>query len=111
MLRRPSVVLLMIGNSATSAAQTTMAAIGFFTQMMISGATATIGVTWSSTAKGNSAVSINRLCTNRNEMPTPSSVARAKASSVTRSVDSRASPSTYQSVASVRTISQGDGTK
>ena len=46
-LRRPSVVLAMIGNSATSAAQTTIAAVGFLTQMMISGATATMGVTCS----------------------------------------------------------------
>ena len=50
MLRRPSVVLQMIGNSATSAAQITSEAVGFLTQMMISGATATIGVTCSSTA-------------------------------------------------------------
>ena len=58
MLRRPSVVLEMIGNSATSAAHTIIAAVGFLTQMMMSGATATMGVTCSSTAYGNSAVSI-----------------------------------------------------
>ena len=49
-LRRPSVVLLMMGNRATSAAQITMDAVGSFTQMMMSGATATMGVTCSSTA-------------------------------------------------------------
>jgi Na+/phosphate symporter len=49
-LRRPSVVLLMMGNSATSVAQTTSAAVGCLTQMMISGAMATMGVTCSSTA-------------------------------------------------------------
>ena len=40
----------MIGNSATSVAQITSDAVGFLTQMMISGAIATIGVTCSSTA-------------------------------------------------------------
>ncbi|MNW18038.1 hypothetical protein D3C71_2174390 [compost metagenome] len=50
MLRRPSVVLLMMGNSATRAAQITIEAVGSLTQMMISGATATMGVTCSSTA-------------------------------------------------------------
>ena len=43
-------VLLMIGNSATSVAQITSDAVGLLTQMMISGAMATMGVTCSSTA-------------------------------------------------------------
>ena len=49
-LRKPSVVLAMMGNNATSVAQITSDAVGLFTQMMISGAIATIGVTCKSTA-------------------------------------------------------------
>ena len=43
-------VLAMMGNSATSVAQMTSEAVGSLTQMMISGAMATMGVTCSSTA-------------------------------------------------------------
>ena len=50
MLRRPRVVFEMMGKSATSAAHSTSEAVGSFTQMMISGATATIGVTCNNTA-------------------------------------------------------------
>ena len=49
-LRRPSVVLEMIGKIATTVAQTVSATCVFLTRMMIKGAMATIGVTWSSTA-------------------------------------------------------------
>ncbi len=49
-LRSPRIVLEMIGNSATIVAQTTSARVGCLTQMMMSGAIATIGVTCSSTA-------------------------------------------------------------
>src|SRR5438132_14348066 len=111
MLRSPSVVFEMIGNSATSDAQITIAAVGFLTQMMISGATATMGVTCSSTAYGNSAVSICLLCTNRNEISTPATVATTNASTVISSVTRRAEPSARQSVTSVFTIRNGDGTR
>ncbi|MNS94562.1 hypothetical protein D3C72_1287840 [compost metagenome] len=111
MLRRPSVVLLMMGNSATSAAHTVMAATGFFTQMMISGATATMGVTCSSTAYGKRAVSMRLLCTNRNEISTPATVASANDSTVIFSVTRSALPSGAQSVTSVCIISQGEGTR
>ena len=111
MLRRPSVVLLMIGNSATSVAQITIEASGSRTQMMISGATATMGVTCSSTAYGNSAVSIRRLCTKTKEISTPITVAAMKASSVIFTVTHSARPSGAQSVNSVCTISSGEGTR
>src|SRR5258706_11565065 len=104
MLRKPSVVFEMIGNSATSDAHTTIDAVGSLTQMMISGATATIGVTCNSTAYGNSAVSISLFCTNRNEIATPATVATAKASSVISSVTIKARPSVSQSVTSVLNI-------
>ena len=78
-----------------------MAAVGFLTQMMISGATATMGVTCSSTAYGKSAVSIRLLCTNRNEISTPTTVASTKASTVIFTVTSSAMPSGAQSVTSV----------
>ena len=61
--------------------------------MMMSGATATIGVTCSSTAYGKSAVSIDRLCTKAKEISTPTTVATAKASSVILSVTNSAPPS------------------
>src|SRR4051794_23012127 len=111
MLRRPSVVFEMIGNSATSDAHTTIDPVGFLTQMMISGATATIGVTCSSTAYGNSAVSISLFCTKRNEISTPATVATANANSVILTVTTSAEPSASQSVTSVFSISAGDGTR
>ena len=49
-LRKPIVVLLMIGNSAITVAHAVSASGVFFTRMMISGATATIGVTCNNTA-------------------------------------------------------------
>ena len=101
----------MIGNSATSAAQITSEAVGFLTQMMMSGATATIGVTCSSTAYGNNAVSIALLCTKRNEINTPSTVAAAKASKVMRTVTIRAEPSAGQSAIKVFIIIKGEGTR
>src|SRR5438552_15795162 len=109
MLRRPSVVFEMIGNSATSDAHTTIDAVGFLIQMMISGAIATIGVTCSSTAYGNSAVSSSLFCTNRNEISTPATVATANANSVILTVTTSAEQSTSQSVTSVFSISAGDG--
>src|SRR4051794_6253894 len=111
MLRSPSVVFEMIGNNATNEAQITIEAVGFLTQMMISGATATIGVTCSSTAYGNSAVSISLLCTNRNEISTPATVATMNANSVILIVTSSAEPSASQSATSVFIISSGDGTR
>src|SRR3954463_11284297 len=111
MLRRPSVVLEMMGNSATSEAQATSDAVGFFTQMMISGATATMGVTCSSTAYGNSAVSIARLCTNTNEISTPTIVATTNDSTVIFRVTSKAKPRDAQSVMSVCSIRIGEGTR
>ena len=56
----------MIGNSATIVAQITIAGSGLLTQMMISGAIATIGVTCRMIAYGNRLASSSRLCTNRN---------------------------------------------
>src|SRR3974390_3125483 len=101
----------MIGNRATSAAQITIEAVGLRTQMMMRGATATIGVTCSSTAYGNSAVSSARLCTNKNEISTPSTVATTNASTVIFMVTSSALPSVAKSVPSVCIISTGDGTR
>src|ERR1700709_1433482 len=100
MLRSPSVVLEMIGKRATKAAQITIDAVGSLTQMMISGATATIGVTCSSTADGNNAVSTSLLCTNRNEIETPAIVATMKANIVIFSVTSNAAPNVAQSTTS-----------
>ena len=53
-LRRLIVVLLMIGNSAIAVAHRVRATGVFFTGMMISGATATIGVSRNNTAQGSS---------------------------------------------------------
>ncbi len=79
--------------------------------MMISGATATMGVTCSSTANGKNAASTRRLCTNAKDTSTPVTVARTKASSVMRNVTSSAAPSTAQSARSVRAIRTGEGTR
>jgi len=49
-LRRPRVVLAITGKMATIVAQITSDSVGLCTQMMISGAMATIGVTCSNTA-------------------------------------------------------------
>src|SRR6478735_12228003 len=108
MLRRPSVVLLMMGNSATSAAQITSEAVGFFTQMMISGATATMGVTCSSTAYGKRAVSTARLCTKTKDTSVPMTTATANDSSVIFIVNSSEPPKVCQSVTSVWNISKGE---
>ena len=48
-LRSPSVVSDTIGKIATTTAHSTSAVRVSFTQMMMSGAIATMGVTWSST--------------------------------------------------------------
>ena len=101
----------MMGNSATSAAQITIDAVGSLTQMMISGATATMGVTCSSTAYGNSAISISLLCTNRKEISTPATVAARNASTVIFTVTHSEAPSAAQSVTSVSSISSGEGTR
>ena len=111
MLRRPRVVFEMMGKSATSAAHSTSEAVGSFTQMMISGATATIGVTCSSTAYGNKAVSMTRLCTKTKEISTPITVATAKDSNVIFSVTSNEPPNDCQSVTRVWNISSGEGTR
>jgi hypothetical protein len=64
----------MIGKMATTTAHRMSASRVSFTQMMMSGAIATIGVTCSSTAYGNKLISIHRLCTNSSatNVPRPS---------------------------------------
>jgi len=79
--------------------------------MMSSGATATIGVTCSSTAYGKSAVSSVRLCTKANEISTPIAVASTKANSVIRTVTHSAEPSAARSATSVFIIRKGEGTR
>ena len=78
---------------------------------VLSFALATMGVTCSSTAYGKRAVSMRLLCTNRNEISTPATVASANDSTVIFSVTRSALPSGAQSVTSVCIISQGEGTR
>ena len=99
-----------MGKSATSAAQTTIAPTGSRTQMMISGATATMGVTCSKMANGKKAVSMTRLCTKRNEINTPSTVAIEKAKTVILMVTHKANPSCCQFKNSVSSVRPGEGT-
>ena len=54
----------------------------FLTQMMISGAIATIGVTWRITAYGNRLSSTSLDCVKRIEMSTPATVATSSAAPV-----------------------------
>ena len=108
-LRRPRVVLAMIGNSATTVAHRISAACVFFTRMMTSGAMATIGVTCSITAYGNRLRSIARLCTKRKAVATPSTTASAKAASVTFIVLARPPRSRGRSAKSAAAIALGAG--
>ncbi len=64
-------------------AQTVSAQVVSSTQMMISGAMATTGVTCISTAYGNRLISIHLLCTNSKDAATPSTTAMRKARKVT----------------------------
>ena len=110
-LRKPSAVFEMIGNSATSVAHNTSATSMSLTQMMISGAIATTGVTCNRIAYGNRLASISGLCTNSNAIATPSTVASANASNVIFSVASRLPNSNGASWTSSATIADGDGTR
>ena len=110
-LRKPSVVLEIIGKRATSVAQITSESVGSFTQMMTSGAMATIGVTCSSTAYGKNADSMRLFCTNKNATATPRIMAHRNAKNVILSVLYREPLSKSQSLTSVSSTSPGDGTK
>ena len=69
----------MIGKIATTTAHSTSAIRVSLTQMMMSGAIATIGVTCSSTAYGNRLISIQRLCTNSSAIARAEQRSRARA--------------------------------
>ena len=100
-----------MGKIATTTAQMTRAIRVSFTQMMISGAIATIGVTCSSTAYGNRLISIQRLCTNKSATRTPSRTAIASAVSATPSVTPSESSSSARSATSVASTAAGEGTR
>src|SRR6267378_1090202 len=87
-LLRPSVVLDTIGKNATSHAQISSATGIDLTQMMMSGAIATIGVTWRITAYGNRLSSTSLDWVNTIEMSTPATVATSSAAPVIASVTS-----------------------
>jgi hypothetical protein len=110
-LRNPSVVLDMIGNNATTVAQTVSATCVFLTRMMINGAIATIGVTCSNTAYGKKLISMARLCTNTNAINVPITIAARNACRATRSVTPSAASSVGQSLASLAAISLGFGNR
>src|SRR5580658_10734699 len=105
------VVLLMIGNSAITVAQAVSATGVFFTRMMISGATATIGMTCNNTAYGRRLISIQRLWMNRKAVATPRMVASAKAANVIFSVLPSACSKSGQSFSKLPTMSDGAGNK
>ena len=108
-LRRPRMVFEMIGKSATMVAHTTSAVSGCLTQMMMSGAIATIGVTWSSTAYGKRLASIVRLCTKRKAITVPMSTARKNAPKVTFRVMTSEPKRSDQSAMSVWNTIAGAG--
>ncbi len=110
-LRRPRIVFEMIGKTATIVAQITIAGSGLLTQMMISGAIATIGVTCRMIAYGNRLTSSSRLCTNRNAASTPSTTDSANARKVIFRVTISAEVSRVQSCTSVSKMSVGIGTR
>src|SRR3984957_15850116 len=83
----PAAVFANTGKKATIVAQTTSEANGSPTQTMISGATATIGVTCSTTAHGWMAAASRRFDAIATASTTPSSAATNKAANVTSSDD------------------------
>ena len=99
----------MMGKIAITVAHSVNDASVSFTRMMISGATATIGVTCSSTAYGIRLNSISRLCTNRKAISVPTTTEAAKAISVTLIVLHSPCSSTGQFSESEPAISVGDG--
>src|SRR4029078_9982831 len=76
------VVLDTTGKNATSQAHSSSDSVVSLTQMMISGAMATIGVTCRITAYGNKAISIQRDWAITTAISPPSTAAAAKASTV-----------------------------
>jgi hypothetical protein len=82
----PSVVFDTMGKKATIQAQMRSAVAVSFTQMMMSGAIATTGVTCRITAYGKKDSSIHFDCANSTAISTPSTVAAVSAASVIRIV-------------------------
>src|SRR6185312_39240 len=109
-LRRPIVVLEITGNSATTAAHNTSATRVSLTQMMMSGAIATIGVTCSRIAYGRNDASIQRLCANASAIATPATTASANAASAIDSVTHSDAASSARSATSVASTARGEGT-
>ena len=101
----------MIGKIATTTAHSTSATRVSFTQMMISGAIATIGVTCSRIAYGKRLASTSRLCANSSAIATPATIASASAASAMESVTPSESSSSTRSCQSVCAILAGDGTR
>jgi len=95
---------------ATTVAHRMSATRVSFTQMMMSGAMATIGVTCSSTAYGKKLISIQRLCTNSSAVAVPTTVASASAVSAICSVTKSEPASNARSAISVSRMRRGDGT-
>ena len=92
-LLSPCVVLARIGKKATIQAQSSSAAIGLLTQMMISGAIATTGVTCRITAKGNNTRSNARDSALAIASRPPPSAAAASAARVILRVKTSDAPS------------------
>jgi len=101
----------MIGKSATKVAQKTRERVVSLTQMIIRGATATIGVTWSKTAYGNKAFSKVRLWINMKDIKTPIKTAKQNDKKVISRVTFNAEPNKFQSVTRVFNTSMGLGSK
>ena len=102
-------MLANTGKNATMVAQTTSAANGSPTQMMISGAIATIGVTWSTTAQGWIAACASGLADIATAIAAPSIAATPSAANVTNRVEASESSSPCGSAKNAATIATGPG--
>ena len=97
------------GKNATIAAQTSSAAVTSSTQIRISGAIATTGVTCSTTAQGNSARSNPRDCAKSTASSPPDPTATSKASRAMRKVTKVEGQSSAQSSRRATAIATGPG--
>jgi hypothetical protein len=107
--RSPSAVFDSTGKNATIAAQTRSAAVTSSTQIRMSGAIATTGVTCSTTAQGNKARSSARDWAKSTASSPPEPTATSRASNAMRSVARVEGQSSGQSSRSAAAIASGPG--
>jgi len=107
----PAAVLAKTGKNATMVAHTTSEAKGSPTHTTMSGAMATMGVTWRTTAQGWMAAANRRLDAIASAMATPSTAAATSAAKVTSRVEASETSNPQGSARKAAMIANGPGTR